>query len=223
MAIQIDSATPHANLLARALKPSWDIVRQHRREYMALNILYYGLIIVGMLVSAVLPAVQETMLTAVGTAFSQGPMQSITDAYTGGLVPQAITLTFGVNLAIGTFATLTVPSLIIPFSGLLMGAYRALLWGIIYSPTSPQMQTILIPHSLTLLLEGQAYIVALLGVVVQGRALFSPRTIGASTRRHALVESLKQTARLYVLVILLLGVAAVYEVLEAVLLLTFAT
>jgi len=125
-----------------------------------------------------------------------------------------------VNFLIGSLATITLPSLVIPFIGVLMGAYRAFLWGLIYSPTSPAMQMILLPHSLTLLLEGQAYILAMLGVVIQGRGLLSPRTVGATTHRQGLWVGIKLSAQLYVFVILFLIIAAIYEVLEAVMILS---
>ena len=100
-----------------------------------------------------------------------------------------------------------------------MGVYRATLWGLIYAPTSAQMVTILIPHSLTLLIEGQAYVIAMLAAFLHGRAWLWPRSVGATTRWQGYRARLRLTARLYLLVIGLLLIGAVYEVAEAVLLL----
>lgn len=208
------SDNPGARIFAKPLA----ILREQRRTYLTLNLLYYGMIVVGMVVAVFNLALQQSVLTSLGTAFTQGPLSAVGDAYLNAKVIEATTLTFLINLFIGSFATITLPSLIIPFSGLLMGAYRAILWGLIYSPTTPELQTIFLPHLGTLILEGQAYVLALLGVVIQGRGLLWPHTVGASTHRQGLAVGIRKTAQLYILVTVVLAVAAVYEVLESILL-----
>jgi hypothetical protein len=74
----------------------------------------------------------------------------------------------------------------------------------------------MIPHSLTLILEGEAYILAMLAAYVHGKALLFPRTVGAESRLIAYVEGLKRTGWLYILVVVMLAVAAVYEALEVI-------
>jgi hypothetical protein len=211
-------ATHQDNLGARLFAGPMHILREHRRAYVTLNIFYYGVIVLGMIYAVFDPGAQQMVLQSIGTVFTQGPLAALGDAYLNAKVVEATGLTFVVNLFIGSFATITLPSLILPFSGLFMGAYRAFLWGLIYSPTSTQMQMVLLPHSLTLILEGQAYVLTLLGVVIQGRALLLPRTVGATTHLEGLWTGIKLSAQLYILVILVLAIAAIYEVLEAVIL-----
>jgi hypothetical protein len=117
---------------------------------------------------------------------------------------------------------ITLPSLVVPFSGLLMGAYRAILWGLLLSPAAPELRLIMIPHSLTLILEGQAYIMAMLAAYVHGRAFLWPRTVGVITHRAGYKVGLSRTLRIYVLVVLLLALAAIYEALEVILLVRLA-
>ena len=200
----------HPNFLMRWLAPAFTIVRTHRRAYLLLNGLYYGLILLGILYTLYDATLQRMVTEAVGTAFSQGPLAAVGEAYVGGQTLRAILLTFVINLFVGSGATITLPSLIIPFSGLLMGAYRAVLWGVIYAPTSPELRMIFLPHLPTLLLEGQAYVLVLLGAVMQGRAFFAPHTVGATTRRQGYWQGIKLTLRLYELVVLVLVVAAIY-------------
>lgn len=200
------------------LTSAFTIMRTHRRTYLWLNLMYYGLIMVGILYATFDPALQKLLTDAVGTAFSQGPLAAVGEAYLTGQTLRAILFTFVINLFVGSGATITLPSLIIPFSGLLMGAYRAVVWGLIYAPNTPELRMIFLPHLPTLLLEGQAYVLALLAAVIQGRALFAPRIVGATTRWQGYKQSLKLTLQLYVLVVLVLAVAAIYEVLEAALL-----
>ena len=72
----------------------------------------------------------------------------------------------------------------------------------------------MIPHSLTLLLEGQGYILALLAAYIQGRAFLWPKTAGVEGHARGYVEGLKRTGLLYVLVVLVLLISAIYEVIE---------
>lgn len=211
--------TLHTNPFSRLVGQPLETVRQHRRAYLVLNAVYYGLIVLAMLYVPFNAGLQQSLMEAVGETFTQGPFSVLTNAYLDAQIIPAILLTFVVNLFIGSFATITLPSLIIPFSGLLMGGYRAIVWGLIYTPTSPQMAMILVPHSVTLLLEGQAYILAMFAVVLQGRAFLQPRTVGVTSHRAGYWQGLKLTWQIYILIVLVLAAAAIYEVLEAVLLL----
>jgi hypothetical protein len=75
----------------------------------------------------------------------------------------------------------------------------------------------MIPHSLTLLLEGQGYILALLAVYVQGRAFLWPHSVGVEGHWKGYLEGLKRTGLLYTLVTITLLAAAIYEALEVIL------
>ena len=74
----------------------------------------------------------------------------------------------------------------------------------------------MIPHSLTLILEGQAYILTMLAAYIQGRAFLWPKSVGLERRGQGYLEGLKRTGKMYVLVILTLLIAAVYEVIEVI-------
>ncbi len=204
--------------MAGAIQDAVTIVREHRRAYLALNILYYGLILAGMAYVVFNPSLQQELLEAVGLAFTQGPLVAVGEAYTGGELVLAALLTFVVNLIIGSAVWITLPSLIIPFSGIASGALRALLWGFLFSPVTPEIRSILIPHSITLILEGQAYILAMLAAYIQGRSFLWPGTIEARNHVEGYIRGALRSLRLYILVALVLAVAAVYEALEVILL-----
>jgi len=191
-------------------------IKEFRRAYIVLNLVYYGLVICGMVYVAFNPALQQLLLEAVGSAFTEGPLSTVAGAYTGGQILLAIVLTFVVNLTIASFLWITLPSLVVPFSGLVTGACRAILWGVLLSPSSPEMSAVMIPHSLTLILEGQAYILAMLAAYIQGRAFLWPATVGATTHGEGYRAGVKRSLRLYLLVAIVLAVAAVYEVLEVI-------
>ncbi len=191
-------------------------IREFRRAYIVLNLVYYGLVICGMVYVAFNPSLQQLLLDAVRSAFGQGPLSTVAGAYTGGQVLLAIVLTFVVNLTMASFLWITLPSLVVPFSGLVTGACRAILWGVLLSPSSPEMSAVMIPHSLTLILEGQAYILAMLAAYIQGRAFLWPATVDATTHGEGYRAGVKRSLRLYLLVAIVLAVAAVYEVLEVI-------
>ncbi len=128
------------------------------------------------------PGLQDTLLQAAGKTFTEGALAAVGGAYGSGQVIQAMIITFIVNLFPGSLIEMTLPSLIIPFSGLLMGIYRAILWGLLLSPSNASLAGPMIPHSLTLLLEGQAYILVMLSIYIHGKAFLRPGAYGIQGR-----------------------------------------
>ncbi|MFH1486297.1 MAG: stage II sporulation protein M [Chloroflexota bacterium] len=200
----------------RLVHNSLRIIGEHRRAYIVLNVGYYGLVVCGMIYVTFNPALQQSLIDAVGAAFAKGPLSEVVRAYTGGQVLSAMFMTFVVNLTMGSLFYITLPSLMVPFSGLLLGAYRAILWGLLLSPASPELRLAMIPHSLTLLLEGQAYILAIFAAYVHGRAFLWPHTVGEATRWQGYLAGVRRMTRLYLLVVIMLAVAAIYEALEVI-------
>jgi hypothetical protein len=212
----------------RIVRSGLNVIKENRVAYIVLNAAYYGLVICGMVFVAFVPSVQQTLLALVGQAFTAGPLAAVSSAYTGGEILKAMALTFVVNLFMGTVLVITLPSMVIPFSGLLMGVVRAIMWGLLLSPASPDLRLVMIPHSITLILEGQGYILALLAVYVHGKAFLFPRSAGVEAQGSGVGRvarlalggywaGLKRTARLYVLVVIVLAAAAIYEALEVIL------
>ena len=208
--------------MRKLLKPAWALVEENKRIYLALNVTCYALVVVCMIYVAFNPELQQSLIEEVGAGFATGgPLAFVGEAYVNARVITAIVVTFFVNLLVGSMASITLPSLIIPFSGVLVGAYRAILWGLLLSPANPNLRLIMIPPSITLVLEGQAYILAMLAAAIQGRTFLWPRTTGLESRIKGYVEGLKRTGRLYLLVLLTLGIAAIYEVIEVVVMIQF--
>lgn len=199
------------------LKSGWELVQENRRAYIAMNAVYYGLTLLCMVYVAFDQSVQKALLEQIGAELAGGPLAIIRAAYVNAEVLKAIGLTFATNLFVGSFITITIPSLIIPFSGLLMGVIRAVLWGLMLSPADPSLRLAMIPHSVTLILEGQGYVLAMLAVYLQGRAFLQPRSFGITSHWRGYLEGLKRTGKLYVLITLVLAASAAYEVIEVVL------
>ena len=205
----------------KTMRPLLRVLPEARRPYVILNVAYYGLVICGMAFTALNPSLHESLMTAVAESLSEGPLAPVWEAYSTERVLLATALTVGINLSVGSFATITLPSLIVPFSGLVMAVARALTWGVLFSPqavTGIGVRELLTGVSLAVLvfLEGQGYVLAALGAYLHGRAFLWPRTVGAHSRRLGYWRGLKTQVRIYVLIALTLLAAAMYEVIIAV-------
>ena len=126
------------------IKSAWKLVRENWKAYIVINAVYYGLVIICMIYVAFNQKLQGALLKQVGASFTTGPLAFVGRSYASAQVAQAILVTFCVNLFLGSVAEITLPSLIIPFSGLLMGIFRAALWGLLLSPAYPDLRLVMI-------------------------------------------------------------------------------
>jgi hypothetical protein len=197
------------------------LVCEFRRSYVALNLAYYGLVAAAMVYVAIDRDVQKAMIEQV-KADIRGPLAPVARAYETGVLP-AVAMTFAVNLLIGSAAMIALPSLVIPFSGILVGATRAFMWGLIFSPMPGDLSAARIAKGILigvlLLLEGQGFILAMFASYVQGTSFLFPARVGAEGRWHGYKLGLKHFLRLYVLVAAALAIAAMYEAVIAILIL----
>lgn len=203
-----------------------DPLREHRQDLLLANLAYFGLVLLGAVISARNPALQRALLENARTALTQGPLATVAQAYAGGHLIPAILLTFAFNLFVGTFVFLTLPSLTVPFAGVVLGLIRALSWGLLFSPTTQNLAVAMIPHLGTMILEGEAYVLAMMGAFMLWRNVLWPEAPQAGAgyaglrpkpdRVQAYLEGVRLNLRLYVPITALLLVAAIYEVLELV-------
>ncbi len=193
------------------------IFRKDFKLFLIINAIYFGAILLGALIALAYPDLQMSLVMATGQTYASGsPLSSVGDAYLSGNVLVAAVLTFLMNFFLGTIVMMTIPSLIIPFWALLFGAYRALLWGIMLVVPIPGVMplSLLAPHYLTLLLEGEAYVVAIFACTRGLIALLKPKSFGTDSRLKAYKQSIIDNGKLLVIVALLLAVAATYEAVE---------
>ena len=187
-------------------------IQRHRRTYLVMNAVFFGLVLLGMLIAAAQPSLQQSMLDQVRHALQRGLMESVADAYHNHHLFKAIILTFLINLILGSVLQLQIPSMIVPFFGLLFVSFRAISWGILFSPFTGHYGPEIIPHYLTTILEGEGYVLAALAVYVQS-AWVLPRVWSRSAAyRDGVIESFQ----IYKLVTIVLAVAAVYEACEVI-------
>jgi hypothetical protein len=217
----MDTVAQNAPRRENVLSESLALIRTNKRAFLVSNLIYYAVLIVGLVIVTFNRELQQTLYDAVGQTFGEGgPLAAIGEAYGTEQTFRAVALTFVVNLVIGTFFSITLPSLIVPFSGWLVALYRALLWGFIFSPvpgTEPTGQNLLAGLLIValLLLEGEGYILGAFAAWLQGRAVVFHKRQGYDSLGRGYVAGLKQTILLYVPIIIVLLVAAIYEVIIA--------
>jgi len=188
------------------------LLRRNRRAYLALNLAYYGLVALAMVWVARNPALEQGLREGVRGRFNPALM----NAYAEGRVLPAIALTFRNNFFLAALLAITLPSLAIPFWGVAIGLARAVLWGLALSPADPAYAARFFRQVPTLLLEGQGFVLAMLGVWLLWRAVLRPAAVGAATRRAGYRVGLRQNAVLYGGVAALLLAAAIYEAVAAI-------
>jgi hypothetical protein len=187
------------------------LIREHRRAFIGLHLAYLALFGVGILATLLIPELRPGGLGALqGDAGAGGLGGVIGDAYRSGNVAVAAVVTFGVNLLSASLLQTTVPSLVIPFLGVVITLARGLSWGVLFTPVGAEDATFLI-HWVTLVIEGAAYVFAGFAAWVHGRMFLQPQRHGFETRRAGYVGGLVATLQLYVVVIILLVIGAVYE------------
>jgi hypothetical protein len=205
-----------------AARPAWwavPLLEMDRRPRLvwSVHLVYFGLVIVGAGLVSLMPDVQTVLLSATreGLNASAGPLARVGQAYASGNILRAAAITFVVNFFLGSLLVLTLPSVIVPGSGIFMAALRGMMWGLLFSPTIGALAYAMLPHSGTMLLEGEAYILATLFGLLIPIHIFQSSLGGTPLSRFGRVLWLNVLANFWVAVVLV--VAACYEATEVIL------
>jgi hypothetical protein len=191
-------------------------IRRRRRLLLGLHLGYFGLVVLMAALAYFVPAVQVFLLEQVGGAFrsGQGPLGVAGKAYGSGNIPVAAAATLAINFLLGSLAYITLPSVVLPGIGALAAGFRALLWGLVLAPGWVGLSKAMLPHSFTLLLEGEGYVLASFFALLIPMYLFRPAPPAAGRRfGRALLLNLQGN----LLVLIVLAVAAAYEAVEVIL------
>ncbi|MHC4271907.1 MAG: hypothetical protein ACYST2_06300 [Planctomycetota bacterium] len=207
--------------LANHYKNKWlcsplQSIVKYKYLFLALHGIYFGAYLFFSLVIYLLPEFQFAILTGLRSEITSGsgPLAVAGKAYLSGDVLRAAWVTFLINFFLGSLASITIPSLIIPGIGIIIALFRAVMWGLLLGPTVVSLSGVMIPHSFTLLLEGEAYILAtffaLLVPIYMCRKSEGPTLI----KRYANALMLNLKGNFFVLTVLL--IAAIYEAMEVI-------
>lgn len=195
--------------MSNPLRDALSLIRRHRAEFVAVNAAFFGLFTATMTVTLLNPEIQPAVLNAISGIVRTDLAAHV---YLSGNVVYAASATLAVNLGIAVLL-ITIPSLFIPFFGVVFAMVFAATYGVTLAPVGPYAAAV-IPHFVTVLIEFQAYIVAAFGAYLAGRTIFLPvagekRSVG---KRYTAAAA--HVLALYALVIPLLLSGAVYEAFE---------
>ena len=183
-------------------------VERYKKRFLYCFGIYYGLLIIGMIIGLTYPPLSTGATGAIGNQFST-VFPGLVQAIGAGDIIGIIVTIFAVNSILGSFLQLTVLNNI--GLGTLIFIYRPLIWGILYAPTSPQATMTLIVVIPTLLLEGIAYIIAFAASIDLILAIVKPKSLGEESRLKAWKKAWIYNLKSYVLVLIMLFAAAVVE------------
>jgi hypothetical protein len=198
--------TEHESWRGRILRRPREIVRADLRAYLVLNVVMYGAFVAGFVAALIFPELRA----ARGTALQEDGTADLVVSLLSNVWLFALVI-LGVNtLTVGAWL-IVLPSLVVPFAGIAFFTYKAVEIGVTLAPADATGWVILIPHSLTLLIEFQAYILLVFGAYLLGRSWLRPATAGAQDRRQGYVRGLQQLAWLSLPALALLVIGAIYE------------
>jgi len=208
--------------LARVIPVAWlrapfEAARDGKALLGGLHALLFGTIILLSAVAYLVPPFQILPLMAVNQTMSEGsgPLGVAAQAYMSGSIPRAAVVTLIINFFLGSLAYITAPSVVIPGVGVWLTWLRAVLIGFLMAPTMLQLSTIMLPHSFTVLVEMEAYVLAAFFAALIPVYLFDTSKGPGVWRRYG--RALLLNLKAYAVILALLTIAAIYEATEVIL------
>lgn len=199
------------------LRAPLEAARAWPRLLAGLHGLIFGTLIVAAALVYLVPPVQDFLLAAIQQAIAsgRGPLGVAGKAYLGGSIPWAAAVTLAVNFFIGSLAYITLSSIVIPGIGVLGTVFRGLMIGVLLAPSMLALSTTMLPHSLTVLVEMEAYVLAAFFAALIPIYIFRKAEGPTWWRRYgrALLLNLEANAVIFIM----LAVVALYEATEVIL------
>jgi hypothetical protein len=175
-----------------------------------MHVLLYGLFFLSMLPALVYPFISVWMQEFIGQVFSEkGSLDYVGEAYASGDIAGAAFATWLNNYIVQTVGLTFALSLVIPLAGVLKTAASFAFAGLGITPIWSGMPGMLTYHSITMVLELEAYIYACVAVCAFWTRLI--RGLAAPATARAAGAAAKSLGSATLLAGLMLGVAAAYE------------
>jgi hypothetical protein len=180
------------------------------------HLVYFGLVMLSSVLVYELPEVQTVLMSAIRAEIgsSSGPLGIAGKAYGSRNVALAALVTFAINFGLGSVLLITVPSMVVPGTGALATVVRAFAWGLMLAPTFEMNAYAMLPHSLTMLLEGGGYILAAFFALMIPISMVESRPGTSVGQRY--LRALVLNVQGNLVVALVLTVAACYEAVEVI-------
>jgi uncharacterized membrane protein SpoIIM required for sporulation len=201
--------------IRRVLAGSIATARRMRILLLFAAAVYAGSFLAGyMLVHFRVPFAVALVDAIIGGVLESPVFTPITGALEGGNLGFAIAYTFLLNLSMGAFATTTLPGIIPVLGGIgsvAISGFRGFVVGLTYYYVLGESVGLTILGLGTAVLELGAYVFSTAAGINLSLAAVFPRRYNVERRLVAFKEAWKDAARLYVLVVILLALGAVWE------------
>jgi len=199
----------------RILSQAIEAARRMQVLLLFVALLYIGSYLAGWyLISIRSPLAVETAQAITASVVTETPFTTIIQSLQGGELLQAVLITFLLNLTTGAFLTTTLPG-IIPLVGALGTIVITLLRGFVIGVTYPEiLASSAVGFALgfgTMIFELGAYVFSGAAGIRIALAPIMPRKYGVQGRWAAFKMAWKDAARVYVIVIMLLALGAIWE------------
>ncbi len=198
-------ARPTSTRHVRLPRQPFSIIRAHLGAYLAMNAIVYGLFAVGVVAALAFPELTAARVSARENGFTDWIVALMENPWLFALV------IFANNTLLAGFAQIVFSSMIVPFAGIVLFGYRAYVLGFDVLAGSQAATIALVPQSLTILIEFQAYVLLMLGAYLLGRAWLRPQRVGAPNRRQGYLHGVRQIGWLSLPALALFVVGALYE------------
>jgi len=191
-------------------------IASRRRLLVGLHVAVFGAFLAFTLLAYGMPERQQALMGLVRQQAQKtdNPLGIAAAAYRSGSVLKAAAATLAVNFLLGTLATITVPSTVVPGVGALFALLRAGLVGFALAPTSGRLFGGMALHTGTILVEMEAYILAAFFALLMPISLLDHD--GESTGSERYLRAMAINAKGTVLTFAILAVAALYEATEVI-------
>jgi len=167
-----------------------------------------------LMINSQMPFAMELKEAIVKAVATQQPFTSITKALAGGNLVFAVALTFLVNLSLGAFVSTTLPGVIPLLGGLgsvAVSCLRGFMVGVTYYSVFKVSMAATVVAVGTLFLELGAYVFSAAAGINLSLSPIFPRRYQVDSRWTAFKEAWKDTGRIFVIVVILLVLGAVWE------------
>jgi hypothetical protein len=166
------------------------IIKKEWTLLASLNAIYFCIIVIGAALALMSPSLQLSMFQLIG---------SVTD------------LSFSSSLIYTLI--ITIPSIIMPIWGPIIGASKFFIWGVAYVAPVPGGTTLgnLLPQYILMLLQGEAYIIAIFACVRQLVVVVKFMETGFQWMLKQYSIAVLENLELLIIVLILLAASSLYQ------------
>lgn len=195
------------------------IFRKDWKLFVASNAFLFGLFVLGAIAGLAFPDVQEALARWIERVATAGPVGTVAKTLEEENIWLGTWQIFSHNYFV-TVIFAAIPSLVFPPWILFLFGIQFFAFGVVLSlPAMLDNPVSLIPVLGTLLLEGEAYVIAIFAAMRLVVAVIWPRRFGETSVARAYIKAVIDDAKLLIVSGILLVVAAFYEAASIVLIL----